>query len=80
MLAKGAVWRSKDPRDNGRKVVVLQVFVDRVVVQGSRKSTIRRARFVEHYEYVPRAKYPSADPDSGSLSEDEERERSDRPR
>jgi hypothetical protein len=56
MLAKGAVWRSKDPRDNGRKVVVLSVSSDRVVVQGYRKSSIRRASFVQNYEHVPRSR------------------------
>jgi hypothetical protein len=79
MLAKNAVWRSKDPRDNGRKVVILSVSGDWVVVQSARRSKIRRSRFTQDYEYVPRRiSYP--DPDSGALSEDEERERSDRGR
>lgn len=48
-------WRSKDPRDSGRVVTVIEVSSTWVTVRWVRRSNIRRASFAKRYELVERS-------------------------
>jgi hypothetical protein len=48
----GQVWESLDPRDMGRKVTVVSIGSECVIVQSSRRSRIRGDRFTGSYKLV----------------------------
>lgn len=48
----GEVWRSRDPRDDGLRVEILEVVRDRVRIQRFRRNWVALRRFHRDYEPV----------------------------
>jgi hypothetical protein len=59
----GDIWQSKDPRDKGLRITVIDVWCDSshgwIRIQRFRKSTVSAARFHRDYIFVSAAEVPA---------------------
>lgn len=50
----GDTWRSRDKRDNGKEVTVLEVGLNHVTIQRFRKTRVHIKNWASQYEFVRR--------------------------